>query len=485
MKKNNLFIKAIIINQDEIPLDIDFSPLFKPKSVAIFGAKDNRAGYILPFKEMNFQGKVFLLSESEQELYGFKCYKNIFDFPDPIDFAIIAIRPEYVLQAIKDCQQKGVKFVHIFTAGFKEKDSRGKKIEDEILQIIKDKGSRIIGPNCMGIYCPEGRISFGPSLLPESGPVALLSQSGALAFQFIFDGLYRGFKFSKVVSFGNQIDLTLTDFLEYLEKDPQTKIICIYSEGIMDGQKLIRILKKMSKPVIILKGGMTQAGKRAAKSHTGSIAGNAEIMNSIFKQTPAIPAESLSEMADIALAFIYSPFLPKSNKIAIMTFSGGSGVLESDACSKLGLEFPQFPEQIKQKMRKYFPAWINPQNPLDLPSIFRKPRMIDIFRTLAISNLVDAVIIEAPGRMADPYWNKVRKRDPKSSLENLIKGGKILREHKKLYFVSTPPSYFYQQRENLKNLFLSEGFPVFYSISDAARAVLKMNQYFKRQQRKH
>ncbi|MFX1452560.1 MAG: hypothetical protein ACFFCM_17110, partial [Promethearchaeota archaeon] len=339
---------------------------------------------------------------------------------------------------------------------------------------------------CMGLYSPEGKLSFGPSFSKESGPVGVISQSGALAYRFVFDGMYRGFKFSKLISLGNSIDLTMLDFLKYLNQDPKTKIICVYLEGLSRnmGKSLMSNLKTVKKPVIILKGGVSDVGKRAAMSHTGSIASDFNIWNSIFKQTSAISVESIIEWADLALAFTYSDILPKSKKIAIMSFSGGTSVVESDLCINMGLEIPQFTKEIQEKMRKYFPPWVEPHNPLDLPSIFRKPRMLDIYRGLAESDLVDSVIIQAPARLADPYWDKLMQRDPMPVLGNLINGGKILREHNKLYFISCPPSYFYQQREMIKEHFQSNGFPVFFSVSDAGRAILKMHQYYLEQNKK-
>lgn len=468
-------------------MDDDFKSLFYPESVAVFGAKKDRIEYTLSFKETKFPpDKVFLLSDTETEVFGFKCWKSIFDFSDPIDLAIICLRPEYVLQAIEDCKEKGVKFVHIFTAGFGEKDAEGKELENKIIKSTeKNKSPRILGPNCMGVYCPDGKIAFGPTFPKESGPVAFISQSGALAIRFVFDGIYRGFKFSKMISLGNSIDLTILDFIEYLDQDPDSKIICIYIEGLTDGQKLIKSLKNTTKPVIILKGGVSQVGKRAVQSHTGSIAGKTEIWNSIFKQTPSIPVDSLDEMADLVLAFTYSPFLPQSNRIAIISFSGGVCVEQADVCTKLGLEIPQFTKKIREEMKKYFPAWIDPQNPLDIPTMFRKPRILDIFRGLGMTgDLIEAVIIDTPARIADPYWEKVVGRNPKMVIENLAKGGEILREHKKLFFLSIPPSYFYKEREFLKDFFLSRGFPVFFSISDAAKAVLKMSQYYKKSKKR-
>ncbi|MHA1377121.1 MAG: CoA-binding protein [Candidatus Helarchaeota archaeon] len=464
-------------------MNIDFDPLFYPKSVAIFGAKENRAGFILPFKELNYKGKVFLIvdpsDEGKEEIYGYKCYKSIFDFPDSIDHAIIAVRREFVPQAIKDCKKKGVKFAHIFTAGFSEKDNEGKKIEDKLKKIINEPPfiTRIIGPNCMGVYCPEGRIGFGPTFSDKPGDVAVLSQSGALAYKFVFDGMQRGFHFSKMLSLGNSIDLTILDLLENLENDKKTKVICIYVEEVKNGKGFIKKLKQVTKPVIILKGGVTDVGKQAAMSHTSAIASDIRVWNSIFRQTSAISVDSLREMADLALAFSKSKFLPSTKKIAIMSFSGGIGVVQSDLCRKLGLELPPFTEKLKIEMKKYFPAWIEPSNPLDLPTIFWKPRFLEIYRELAKSDIIDSVIIQAPARLADPYWTKIQQRDLKSILNNMIEGGKILNEHNKLYFVAIPPSYFHDEWKMLKNWFTSHGFPVFFSISDAARAILKMNQY--------
>ncbi|NVM29434.1 MAG: CoA-binding protein [Candidatus Helarchaeota archaeon] len=458
-------------------MDIDFTSLFKPKSIAFFGAKESRAGLILPYKEMNFPGKLFLLSDTEDEVFGLKCWKSVFDFPDAIDLAIISLRNEDVPQAIKDCQKKGVKFAIIFTAGFGEKDRHGKDLEGKILQIIKDGGPRIIGPNCMGVYCPEGRIGFVPDFPTESGPVAFLSQSGGLAIEFIFDGMHRGFRFSKVVSIGNSIDLSILDFLAYLDSDPQTKVICIYIEGIGNGQKLTKILKNMNKPVVFLKGGKTVIGKRAVKSHTGALSGNLNIWNAISNQTKAIFVENLMELQDCALSFTYSQFIPRSKKVALINASGGGSVLETDACSTV-VELPQFSTQVKKVLKKYYPAWVTPQNPLDLPATYRKPRLIGIFEVLATAD-IDLVILTIPARVADPYWDKIRENNVQLYLNNVIKGGNILKAHKKLFFISIPPSYFYKEREMLRNAFLQEGFPVFDSAYNAAKAFLKLYDFYK------
>jgi len=265
-----------------------------------------------------------------------------------------------------------VKAAHIFTAGFSETGLEERiRLENEVRDIAKGR-IRLIGPNCMGVYCSKSGLSFTWDASFEEGPVGVVSQSGTFGVEFLNIGKIRNLKFSKVISYGNAVDLDCPDFLEYLADDPDTKIIALYMEGIKNGKRLKSALAHAAakKPVLALKGGVTEHGSRAASSHTGSLAGSPEIWNSIFKQTGVAQVEDFDELLNTSLALTYAPF-PAGKGTSIITNSGGFSVLETDACVNAGLEVPQFTQETLARLRKMVPvAGTSIANPLDAWPIF-------------------------------------------------------------------------------------------------------------------
>ncbi|MFU8795774.1 MAG: hypothetical protein ACNA7X_00555, partial [Dehalococcoidia bacterium] len=273
---------------------------------------------------------------------------------------------------LTDCIAKGVKTAHVFTAGFSETGLQERiALEDRVKQIAGGRIS-LIGPNCMGLHCPQSGLAFIPDASNEEGTVGVVSQSGTFAEQFLSIGKLRNVTFSKVVSYGNAIDLDCPDFLEYLSHDPETRLIAVYIEGTKNGERLKQALTEASrlKPTLALKGGVTADGQRAASSHTGSLAGSPQVWSALFRQTGVIQVEDFDELLDATLALSCAR-LPAGKGTAIITNSGGFSVLETDLCVKAGLEVPRFAHETTKQLRKMVPlAGTSISNPLDAWPIY-------------------------------------------------------------------------------------------------------------------
>ncbi|MDH5391039.1 MAG: CoA-binding protein, partial [Candidatus Bathyarchaeota archaeon] len=373
--------------------------IFNPRSIAVIGASPdpNKAGYHF-FKgllDLKFDGAVYPVNLNGSDVLGFKGYRNLRDVSAPIDYVIVAIPAYKVPEIIEDCVAKGVKTVHVFTSGFSETGKADRiKLEAQIANIAKAGNVRVIGPNCMGIYHPKiGLSNFGVFESKESGSVGFISQSGGNTGDFGRMGLVRGLRFSKLVSYGNASDLDSTDFMEYFAWDPETKIICAYIEGVKDGRRFVKVLKEaaMVKPVVILKGGLTEAGTRAVSSHTGVLTGSDSIWTALFHQTGAIQVESLREMIDLALAFSYMS-RPKGRRVGIVGIGGGASVAVADFCERAGLIVPRFMENTIEGLEKITPvAGTSIKNPVDSPvgRIVAVPEYEETLRLMASDPQID------------------------------------------------------------------------------------------------
>ena len=349
--------------------------LFMPRSIAIVGAspKDGPRvqgnNYIRGSIGLGYKGKIYPVHPSGENILGFQSYKSVRDIPDEIDLVIFSVPIKAVLKVMADCVAKGVKFVHLFTAGFSETGvAEFAETEKQMMAIARNGGIRIVGPNCMGIHCPEGGLSFQPFYPNDSGPVSFFSQSGQLAGFFLMLGGAHKIGFSKVVSFGNAIDLKAHDFLAYLADDPKTEIIGSYLEGLTHGREFFEAAKKVTpkKPLIIYKGGQTEGGARATRSHTAAIAGSQEIWQAMCRQTGIITVDSLQEMTCTISAFQRAP-LPKGNRIAIVGGAGGASVTMTDLAEKEGLKVPHLSAESVEQLREFIPpAGNSVMNPLDL-----------------------------------------------------------------------------------------------------------------------
>ena len=315
--------------------------IFYPRGVVVVGASNREENFGRLFLDGFIQlglEKLYVVHPTEKEVLGIKAYPRVMEISDEVDLAVVVSPLETVPQVVAECTEKGVKGVVIFTAGFGEKGSEGRKLEQEVVGIARQGDTRIIGPNCMGIYCPSSRLSNFPFVPKESGPVGMISHSGSLCNMITMAAAAQGIRFSKVVSCGNECDLNAVDFLEYLGQDPETKIIIAYLEAIKGGRMFCQLAREISKekPLIVWKGGTTERGARAAASHTGALGGSYQIWRAAFAQTDIISARSTEEILDYLQAFYYLS-LPEGRRVAIISGPGGPAVATSDACIESGL----------------------------------------------------------------------------------------------------------------------------------------------------
>lgn len=346
--------------------------LFYPRGLAVIGASDDYARgssmFLRSLIDLGYAGGLYPVNVSANgTAMGLPAYKRVADIPYPVDYAIVGVPARATLEVVADCIEKGVSYVHFFTAGFKELQTEdGERLERELVELARGK-IRLIGPNCMGAYCSESRIGFDSSHPTEPGDVAFISQSGGHAINFIRRAAERGLKLSKGISYGNASDLSSSDFLEYFASDDKTAMIGIYIEGLSDGRIFFETLKAAAKrkPVIIWKGGRTPAGTNAAVGHSGALAGSFDIWKSMIKQAGAVLVEDGNEMLDLMLGLKYLP-TPKGINTAVVTTGGGNSVVAADQCNALGLKLPPLSEKAQQELLTIFhEAGTIRRNPVD------------------------------------------------------------------------------------------------------------------------
>ncbi len=344
--------------QDSKIIDVAFNP----QSVAVIGASSDenaeKKGWVGRLIEFGYKGKIYPINLKAPTILGFKAYPSVKDVPEPIDYAIISIKSSLVPMALRDCVTKGVKVAHIFAAGFAETGmEEGKKLQQEVINIIKEGKIRIIGPNCMGIYNPETGLTFNVRFSREVGSVGIVSQTGAGMMELIPHANARGVKFSKVVSYGNALDISASEFVEYLAGDKNTKYLFCYVEGVNDGFRFFNAVRdcNRTKPVIILKGGLTEGGSGAVSSHTASLAGSELVWKAFFNQTGAIQVLTLDEAVEQIVAVEKLPEI-KGRRVGIVARGGGMGVVATDTCERAGLHVPALTKETRVELAKITPA---------------------------------------------------------------------------------------------------------------------------------
>ncbi len=345
---------------------------FKPKSVAVIGASGTpgKLGYVIVKNIANsdFTGNVYPVNPKSDEILGYKVYRSVTEIPGDVDLVVTALpTPKLTVATIEECGRKGVKAVIIESAGFAEMGGEGKVFQQQIVDVAKKNNIRVIGPNCSGIVSRDIVTSIYPMTkkVPR-GNVALIGQSGLLAAGMTADMVENeSLNINKVCSFGNKCDVNENDLLEYFGDQDDIDVISMYLETVTNGNRLTRIARKVAaeKPVIFLSGGRTEAGAKAAMSHTGSIASNARIVETAIKQTGMIMADDFTELKDFAKVFSTQP-LPKGNRIAVITLAGSVGVVVSDLCASFGLELPKLSPETTDKLKDMFDTPVG--NPVDL-----------------------------------------------------------------------------------------------------------------------
>ena len=462
--------------------------LFYPKTVAFVGASPKMAGpmwgangFIGGYVRLNFQGKIYPVHPSADSIMGFKAYKRIVDIPGDLDLVIFAVPYNAVLPVMRECAEKKVKFAHIFTAGFSETGREENiKLEAELMSIAKEGGVRVVGPNCMGLYCPEGGITWTNEFPGYPGPVGFVSQSGQLAGQFVGAGQPAGLLYSKVVSFGNASDLKAHAFFNYLAEDEKTAIIGSYLEGLNDGREFFEFAKKttVKKPVVVWKGGQTKGGGRATISHTGSIAGTPEIWQSLCKQTGVISVRSMDELVGTISAIQRVP-LPKGKRVAILGGAGGGSVTMTDAAEEAGLEVPHLSEKTINSLEEFVPlAGSSAKNPLDIMgAIFRQDSndaMMRLFELLRDDPNIDALIFT---QMVEMFARRGGRFAVDFIADLTVQGAKILEKPIFLVLERGQSLEAESYRKDVRTKYNNEGMAAFESFDIAAQVVANLSQY--------
>ncbi len=349
-----------------------FECIFNPRSVAVIGASNTfgKWGFNIINRVLaSGSGRtVYPVNKESSEVLGVKAYESISDVPGPVDLAVVTVPPQFVLGAIQECAQKGVKVAEIITAGFGEVGDDGKEVERKMVEMAIESGMRLVGPNSMGHLDTHSDFYTSPWITGvKKGGVSLISQSGNFGINVIRNGVEMGIGFSKFVSSGNEADLKFEDYLEQLGDDDDTRVIVAYVEGLRQGRRFFGLAKEITKrkPIVVLKAGRTKSGARAVLSHTATLAGEDRIYDAAFKQTGMIRVTSVDEMLDTAGALLGQP-IPKGRKVGILTGGGGPGVIAVDACERLGLEIADISRSTIEKLDEILPPRWPQANPVDM-----------------------------------------------------------------------------------------------------------------------
>ncbi len=380
--------------------------LFNPKSIAVIGAsrQEGKVGHsvLKNLLQYGYPGKIYPINPKAEEILRIRAYSTIFAVEGEIDLAVVAIPSQFVPSILKDCVNRGIGTVVIISAGFKESGKQGSQLERELVETIKNSGIRVLGPNCLGIIDTASNLnaSFAAGM-PSPGNIAFFSQSGALCTAVLDWALGEDVGFSKFISLGNKADIDEVDLLLTLAEDRETKVILGYLEGVSNGTRFMEVAREVSrkKPVIIIKSGRTQAGARAASSHTGTLTGLDAAYEAAFRQCGIIRAETVQTLFDYAIAFAYQP-LPRGPNLAILTNAGGPGIIAADAVENSILQMASFRENTISKLRKELPSNASIYNPVDVIGDAGADRYEKAMKTIVNDPGVDSLtVILAPQAM--------------------------------------------------------------------------------------
>ena len=385
-------------------------PIFAPKSIAVIGAS------AVPFKWGNdvvrsmqkdgFKGMIYPINPKEKSILGLPAYRSVLDVPDQIELAVLTIRAEQVPRAMRECVQKGIKGAVLISAGFAETGSPGQAIQEEVATIARQGALRFVGPNCMGIYSAAANLNLSLPGGVQKGSIGFISQSGTFGGIFAREAANRDCGLSSFISAGNQADLDVADYLEYLSDDPATKVVVMYVEGLRDSKKLFDVGKKIAgqKPVIIYKAGKNQSVTRITQSHTASIAGEDRVFEAMCRQVGFIRVNDLLSLLDAAAILTKQP-LPAGKRIGILG-TGGLCVVLADTCLSMGMEVPELKEEHVKFIISdldFPPHAPSPKNPVDFAGANRTAlQEAGVLNKMAQLDYIDGLICNTPITWADP-----------------------------------------------------------------------------------
>lgn len=465
----------------------ELTPFFYPENIAVVGVSSTNlefggASFLAKLKESGFAGGLYPINPKAKEIMGLKAFPDLSSLPLTPELAMVCVPARHVPSVLDECSRIGLRHIHILTSGFKETGTaEGIRLEKEIASIAEEKNLFIMGPNCMGPYCPSSGLTAWGAIPGISGPVGIISQSGGITQRLTEYLCFLGVGVDKAVSTGNSTVLNVLDYLEFMAEDPNIKVIALYLEGLSECHHLLPLARKTSlkKPLVLWKGGSSEAGSATAASHTGSMAGKPELWSSFFRQTCSVPVESMDEWADSVIAFS-NLSEPRGNGVFLLGGGGGNSVTGSDTCVREGLTVPSLSEKTMSWLRATVPqAGSIAGNPLDDWRVFGDPvylgQILDqAYRDPAISMVIIDRLIPRKA------FHSFDETDPTPRVIDMIKS----RPNRK-------PTVFTVDSEGgdpelaakgakMRGQFGNAGIPAFPSLQRAAKALARLQRYHER-----
>jgi acetyl coenzyme A synthetase (ADP forming)-like protein len=391
--------RARVDERDHVAVTASLQPFFAPRSLAVVGASRRRGsiGGEL-FRNVitaDFTGAAYPVNRDGEPVGGVRGYRSFEELPETVDLAVICLPARNVLDAAGSALESGVKALCVISSGFAEVGSEGAERQERLLELVRSHGGRLVGPNCLGIAIPPLGLNatFGPRPLPP-GPIAFSSQSGALGLALLEKAGERRLGFSAFVSVGNKADVSSNDLLEWWEDDDATEVVLLYLESFGNPAKFSRLARRVArrKPILALKAGTTNAGAKAASSHTAALAGSDAAVDALFRQAGVLRAETLVELVDAASLLASQP-LPQGRHVGVLTNAGGLGILCADACEKAGLELPELGEETRAALAEIFPADASLANPVDMLGSATAATYLAAIPPLLADKRLDALIV--------------------------------------------------------------------------------------------
>jgi len=461
--------------------------IFKPRSIAIIGASDTfrKWGSLMVERPLKtgFKGAIYPINPHRTEILGLPTYPSVSAVPGAIDLAVMTTPAATIPGLLRQCVEKGVKGAVVISAGFAEVGEEGREFEQAMVEVARSGGIRVVGPNCMGIWSAAGQLSLCFPHAPKAGPIAFISQSGTFGVAMAQVASDKGYGLTKFISIGNQADLEVSDYLEYLAADKDTRVIVLYIEGLKDGRRFFDVARQVikKKPIVVYKGGRSAAGARATMSHTASLAGSEKIFESMCRQLGLLQVQESFHLFEIAEALVGSP-VAAGNRVAILG-SGGQGVVGTDACSALGLELPELDAETSSRITALLPPHApTAKNPVDFAGSSRTAlQEAEMIEALLKLDYIDGVISNVP--VSPQIWDRSLKID--RNLNSLPEPFRIALSGAQVY-ASLPKRYnkpiiclrFVRLEHDVMEDILREGgIPIYDTPEQCARAMYTLVRY--------
>ncbi len=460
--------------------------IFNPRSIAVVGASPGKSGQLFldSIVACGFKGPIYPVNPAGTEVSGMKAFSSLPEIGKQVDYVVCCIPAPAVPQLVRDCATAGVKAMQAYTSGFSESGSdEGRQLEAEVVRLAREAGIRLIGPNCLGAYSPSAGLSFATDFPRNEGKVALLGQSGGNTSYLIRASAQRGVRFSKAVSYGNAADVDECDLLEYLRQDQATEAIGIYIEGVKNGGRFYDVLSNTArtKPVLVLKGGYTEAGSETAASHTGSLAGSAIVWHSLIRQAGAIRVYTPEQMVDMLVTFSLFP-KPRGRCVGVFGGGGGASVMATDELSAAGFQLPRPPKSIRRQLGNLFgnSAGMIFKNPIDISSVGFSNEFYDVVRralTYGEEEWIDFALLHAGFGQAAWFSAEAFEKDIDRFHEFISRLHNEIDKPMALVLQFLVTNWEWQKAISVERGCSEAGLPVYHSMPSVALALHRFMRY--------